>query len=86
MSAGSGIARSLGLSPVKVSVDMVPKKWLPAHVASINPQGEYTPRNIQTPSQRAEQVYGVKVFVDPSPALKAGMAAQVDLGVKGTPE
>ncbi len=73
-------------APVKVSVDTIPRQWITGHVASVNPQGEYTPRNIQTPTQRAEQVYGVKVLVDPSPGLKAGMAAQVDLGVKGRPE
>jgi HlyD family secretion protein len=71
---------------VKVSVDSVPQQWFAGHVVSTNPQGEYTPRNVQTPSQRADQVYGVKVFVDPNPALKAGMAAQVDLGVKGRPK
>ena len=71
---------------VQVSLDTYPNRHLAGHVASINPQGEYTPRNVQTRSQRAEQVYGVKVLVDPDPKLKAGMAAEVDLGVKGTPE
>ncbi len=71
---------------VQVSFDTYPNEHIPGHVASINPQGEYTPRNIQTRSQRAEQVYGVKVLVDPNPKLTAGMAAEVDLGVKGNPE
>ena len=31
----------------------------------------------------AEQVFGVKVLVDPDLKLKAGMAANVDFGVKG---
>lgn len=71
---------------VQVSFDTYPDEHVAGHVASINPQGEYTPRNVQTRSQRAEQVYGVKVLVDPNPKLKAGMAAEVDLGVKGNPE
>ncbi len=71
---------------VKVSLDTYPDEHITGKVASINPQGEYTPRNVQTRSQRAEQVYGVKVFVDPNPKLKPGMAADVDLGVKGNPE
>jgi multidrug resistance efflux pump len=71
---------------VQVSLDTYPDQHIAGHVASINPQGEYTPRNVQTRSQRAEQVYGVKVLVDPNPRLKAGMAAEVDLGVKGNPE
>ncbi len=68
---------------VKVSVDTYPNEWLPGHIASIASQGEYTPRNVQTRAQRAEQVFGVKVLVDPNPKLHAGMAAVVDLGVKG---
>jgi multidrug resistance efflux pump len=73
---------------VRVTVDSDPKKpkVFAGHIAAVNPQGEYTPRNVQTRSQRADQVFGVKVYVDPDPSLKAGMAAAVDLGVKGKPE
>jgi multidrug resistance efflux pump len=71
---------------VNVTVDTFPDRPFPGHVAAVNPQGEYTPRNVQTRAQRAEQVYGVKVLVDPNPELKAGMAADVDLGVKGNPQ
>ena len=69
--------------PVRVRVDTWPDVWFRGHVATVASQGEYTPRNVQTRAQRAEQVYGVKVFVDPDPRLKAGMATEVDLGVKG---
>lgn len=69
--------------PVKVRVDTFPELWFPARVAAVAAQGEYTPRNVQTRAQRAEQVFGVKVVVDPDPRLKPGMAAEVDLGVKG---
>ncbi len=73
---------------VRVTVDSDPKKpeVFAGHIAAVNPQGEYTPRNVQTRSQRADQVFGVKVYVDSDPSLKAGMAADVDLGVKGNPE
>lgn len=71
---------------VRTKIDTFPNQTFPGHVAAVNPQGEYTPRNVQTRSQRAEQVFGVKVLVDPDPRLKAGMAADVDLGVKGTAE
>ena len=67
---------------VRVKVDTFPHEWFNGRVSTINPQGEYTPRNVQTEAQRAEQVFGVKVLVDPSPTLKAGMAASVDFGVK----
>lgn len=72
--------------PVRVRVDTWPNESFPGHVGTIASQGEYTPRNVQTRSQRAEQVFGVKVLVDPNPKLHAGMAADVDLGVKGRAE
>lgn len=69
--------------PVKVRVDTFPETWFPARVATIASEGEYTPRNVQTRAQRAEQVFGVKVVLEPDPRLKPGMAAEVDLGVEG---
>jgi len=69
--------------PVRVRVDTFPDLWFRGRVGTINSQGEYTPRNVQTRAQRAEQVYGVKVLIDPDPRLKPGMAADVDFGVKG---
>jgi multidrug resistance efflux pump len=68
--------------PVKIHVDG-PNVWFPGHISTISSQGEYTPRNVQTRAQRAEEVFAVKVIADPDPRLKAGMAAEVDLGVKG---
>jgi HlyD family secretion protein len=68
-----------------VTVDTFPGAAFPGHIATIASEGEYTPRNVQTRAQRAEQVFGVKVLVAPNPKLKAGMAAEVDLGVKGRP-
>jgi len=72
--------------PVRVRIDTFPNESFAGHVAAVSEQGEYTPRNVQTRAQRAEEVYGVKVLVDPNPKLKAGMAASVDLGVKGRPD
>jgi len=72
--------------PVRVRVDTWPSETFAGHVATIAGQGEYTPRNVQTRAQRAEQVFGVKVLVDSNPKLHAGMAADVDLGVKGRAE
>jgi len=69
--------------PVRVRVDTWPDVWFRGRVATVASEGEYTPRNVQTRAQRAEQVFGVKVIVDPDPRLKAGMATEVDLGVKG---
>lgn len=71
---------------VRVSVDTYPNQWFAGHISTIAAQGEYTPRNVQTRAQRAEQVFAVKVLVDPNPKLHAGMAATVDLGVKARGE
>lgn len=72
--------------PVRVHIDTFPSETFAGHIAAVSSQGEYTPRNVQTRAQRAEEVFGVKVLVDPNPKLKAGMAASVDLGVKGQPD
>ncbi|MEO8504056.1 MAG: efflux RND transporter periplasmic adaptor subunit [Acidobacteriota bacterium] len=48
-------------------------------VVEIRDHAEYTPRNLQTLDQRMEQVFGVKVAIDPTPELKPGMTAFVHL-------
>ncbi len=62
-----------------VRVDTYPKREFPGHVVEIRTQSEYTPRNVQTLDQRMDQVFGVKVQIDPAPELKPGMAATVRL-------
>ncbi len=71
--------------PAAVHVDTFPHRSFPGRVVEIRTQGEYTPRNIQTLDQRSDQVFGVKVAIDPTPELKPGMAAIVDLGEPGQP-
>ena len=62
-----------------LTVDTFPKRTFPGRVVEISPRAQYTPRNIQTLDQRSDQVFGVKVNVDPAPELKPGMAALVRL-------
>jgi HlyD family secretion protein len=66
-----------------IRVDTFPHRSFPGRVVEIRTQGEYTPRNIQTLDQRSDQVFGVKVAIDPTPELKPGMAAIVDLAEPG---
>lgn len=69
-----------------VRVDTFPERSFPGKVVEIRHQAEYTPRNVQTLDQRSDQVFGVKVAIDPTPELKAGMAAFVTLeGVNSRP-
>jgi multidrug resistance efflux pump len=65
--------------PVAVTVDTYPDRRFRGRVVEIRDQAEYTPRNVQTLEQRSDQVFGVKVEVEPAPELKAGMAALVHL-------
>lgn len=62
-----------------VNVDTWPRRAFAGTVTEIRTRGEYTPRNIQTPAQRADQVFAVKVTLDPAAELKPGMAALVTL-------
>lgn len=58
-------------------VDTYPDRKFPGRVVEIRTQSEYTPRNVQTLDQRMDQVFGVKVSIDPTPELKPGMSATV---------
>jgi multidrug resistance efflux pump len=62
-----------------LTVDTFPHRTFPGRVVEISPRAQYTPRNVQTLSQRNDQVFGVKVRVEPAPELKPGMAATVRL-------
>jgi len=66
--------------PARISVDTFPGRVFPGRVVEIREQAEYTPRNVQTIDQRSDQVFGVKVAIEPTPDLKPGMAATVRLG------
>lgn len=54
---------------------------LEGKVTFIAPRAEFTPRNVQTASERAKLVYRVKVAVDnKAGTLKPGMPVEVDFG------
>jgi HlyD family secretion protein len=54
---------------------------LPGRITFISPKAEFTPRNVQTPDERAKLVYRVKVTIDNrNGVLKPGMPVTVDLG------
>lgn len=59
----------------RIRVDTFAGREFPGHVVEIRTQSEYTPRNVQTLDQRMDQVFGVKIAIDPTPDLKPGMAA-----------
>jgi HlyD family secretion protein len=67
-----------------ITVDTFPHRSFHGRVVEVRSQGEYTPRNLQTLDQRSDEVFGVKVQIDPTPELKAGMAAIVHLDTAAT--
>jgi multidrug resistance efflux pump len=65
-----------------VRVDSFPSRRFQGVVEQINRQAEFTPRNVQTPEERVNQVFGVKVRLDNREGfLRAGMAADVTLSL-----
>jgi multidrug resistance efflux pump len=61
-----------------VGVDAFPARRFKAHVSFVARQAEFTPGNVQTPDQRAKQVFRVKVELDEgTDVLRPGMSADV---------
>lgn len=53
-------------------------KTVPGRVTLVAPKAEFTPRNAQTPEERATMTFAVKVSVEEKdPALKPGLSADV---------
>lgn len=75
---------------MKVRVDSFPKRTFSGQVTNIAQEAEFTPRNVQTPEERARLVFAVKAqILNPEDALKAGMPADATIelatGANDTP-
>jgi len=63
---------------VPIFVDSFPGRAFAGRVESVASQGEYTPRNLQTADERADQVFAARVRIEQGmDVLRAGMAAFV---------
>lgn len=63
---------------VDVTVDSYPGETFPGTIIYIARQAEFTPGNVQTPEERAKQVFRIKVaLANPNGKLRPGMAADV---------
>lgn len=61
---------------VDVKIDTFPSKTYTGHVSFISPEGEFTPKIIQTHKERVKLVYLVKITIpNPNLELKTGMPA-----------
>jgi HlyD family secretion protein len=63
-----------------VTVDAYPARAFSGVVSHINDQAEFTPKNVQTPEERARTVFRVEIALEnPGGALKPGMPADAVL-------
>jgi HlyD family secretion protein len=62
---------------VPIAVDSFPERTFKGVVEHINDVGEYSPRNLQTADERANQVFATRIGVRESADLRAGMAAVI---------
>jgi HlyD family secretion protein len=63
---------------VAIAVDSFPGRTFAGRVESVASEGEFTPRNLQTADERADQVFATRVRLDEgADVLRAGMAAFV---------
>jgi multidrug resistance efflux pump len=60
---------------VPIAVDSFPDRRFRGVVEHVNQVGEYSPRNLQTADERANQVFATRVGIQANPDLRAGMAA-----------
>ena len=66
---------------VKVSVDSYPGERFAGRISFISRQAEFTPGNVQTPDDRSQQVFRIKVTLETGrDRLRPGMSADVWLG------
>lgn len=70
---------------VDVTVDSFPGQTFTGTITFIARQGEFTPRNVQTPEERSKQVFRIKVSVTDR-RLRPGMAVDVWLGKRSNAE
>jgi HlyD family secretion protein len=65
---------------VPISVDSFPSRHFRGVVKHINDVGEYSPRNLQTADERADQVFATRVELEEGfTELRAGMAAFIQV-------
>lgn len=63
---------------VAIGVDSFPERSFAGVVESVASEGEFTPRNLQTADERADQVFATRVRIEEGrDVLRAGMAAVV---------
>ncbi len=71
---------------VPIRVDNFPNELFRAEIIFIASEGEFTPRNIQTPEERSKQVFRIKAAIKTGlDRLRVGMAADILFDREPTP-
>ncbi|HYH94741.1 HlyD family secretion protein [Hyalangium sp.] len=71
--------------PSTVRADAYPDRTFPARVITVAPKAEFTPRNVQTRTDRDRLVYPVEVRIeDPEGLLLPGMPVEITLSERST--
>ena len=70
-------------SPAKVKVDAFPNREFPARISEISPDAEFTPKAVETRSERVNLVYATKADLNRgwSEPLVPGQPAEVTVEV-----
>jgi HlyD family secretion protein len=73
--------------PARVTVDAFPGREFPAHITEISPDAEFTPKAVETKSERVNLVYGAKADLDRGwkEPLVPGQPADVTVGAPRPP-
>ena len=59
--------------PVEIRADAFPARGFEGRIEQVAREAEFTPRNVQTPGERVQQVFAIKIRL-PADSLRAGMS------------
>jgi multidrug resistance efflux pump len=62
---------------LRITIDSFPGEAFQGEVTFISRQAEFTPSNVQTPDERAKQVYRIRVTLQETQKVRPGMTANV---------
>ena len=70
--------------PAQVSVDAFPNRTFPARITEISPESEFTPKAVETKTERVNLVYAAKADLDKgwNEPLVPGQPAEVSVEMK----
>ena len=78
-------AREAGLLPIgaeaRIVLDALPDYAIPAAVSFVSPEAQFTPKQVETMSEREQLVFRVRVRIPPN--LVAGRIEHVKTGLRG---